>query len=200
MAVAGTLQQRFGVMVLGYGMTETSSALPISYIDRPVRPGSARAVTLQPGARGQAAGCPGRCRRLRSRRLAVAMAAGVFSGCPARVHKPRAFIEPGYQFRRSGRPDAEGFLWIITGCQTSSSGARLQYRSAVIEEVLVPASGVALAVVVCQPDAYAGEVALWPMRSQPGASASPADLLPMCARADARAGGGYRCRCIWPFR
>lgn len=181
-AVAGGLQQRFGAPVLEvYGMTETSSVHTISYIDRPVRLGSVghavpysqvRVVKLD--AQGR---CTGDCGPHEIGVVAMA-GPGVFSGYLADVHNQGAFVEPGWVNSGDlGRLDAEGNLWITGRAKDLIIRGGHNIDPLPIEEVLFQHAAVALAAVVGQPDAYAGELPLAYVQLKPGASASPAELL-----------------------
>ena len=164
-----------------YGMTETSSVHTISYIDRPVRLGSvghavpySRVRVVKLDAQGR---CTGDCGP--DEIGVVAMGGpGVFSGYLADVHNRGAFIEPGWVNSGDlGRLDAEGFLWITGRAKDLIIRGGHNIDPLPIEEVLFQHPAVALAAVVGQPDAYAGELPLAYVQLKPGASASPADLL-----------------------
>jgi fatty-acyl-CoA synthase len=175
-------QERFKVPVLEvYGMTETSSVHTIAYRDRPLRLGSVghpipysrvRIVELDAAGRWQrdcAAGEIG----------VVAMSGpGVFSGYLSEAHNRDAFVEPGWVNSGDlGRLDAEGYLWITGRAKDLIIRGGHNIDPLAIEEVFFQHPAVALASIVGQPDAYAGELPVAFVQLKPGATVEAAELL-----------------------
>jgi fatty-acyl-CoA synthase len=174
--------ERFDVPVLEvYGMTETASVHTIAYRDRPLRLGSVghpvpysrvRVVQLDAAGRWQrdcAAGEIG----------VVAMSGpGVFAGYLSEVHNRGAFVEPGWVNSGDlGRLDAEGYLWITGRAKDLIIRGGHNIDPMAIEEVFFQHPAVALASVVGQPDAYAGELPVAYVQRKPGAAVEAAELL-----------------------
>lgn len=180
-AVGSALQARHNVPVLEvYGMTETSSVHTISYADRPVRLGSvghpvpySRVRIVKIDADGKYAGdcAPNEIG-------VVAMAGpGVFTGYMMDEHNKGAFVEPGWVNSGDlGRVDEEGYLWITGRAKDLVIRGGHNIDPAPIEDVLFAHPAVALAAVIGQPDAYAGELPLAYVQLNPGASVQPGEL------------------------
>ena len=181
-AVANAYVSQFKVPVLEvYGMTETASVHLMSYPDRPVRLGSV--------------GHPGPYSRVRVVQLdangryerdcavneigTVAMQGpGVFSGYLSEAHNRTAFVEPGWVNSGDlGRLDEEGYLWITGRAKDLIIRGAHNIDPIVIEEILFRHPAVALAAVVGEPDAYAGELPVAYVQLKPQTPAEPADLL-----------------------
>ena len=181
-AVANEYVRQFKVPVLEvYGMTETASVHLMSYPDRPVRLGSV--------------GHPGPYSRVRVVQLdangryerdcavneigTVAMQGpGVFSGYLSEAHNRTAFVEPGWVNSGDlGRLDEEGYLWITGRAKDLIIRGAHNIDPIVIEEILFRHPAVALAAVVGEPDAYAGELPVAYVQLKPQTPAEPADLL-----------------------
>lgn len=181
-AVANEYVRQFGVPVLEvYGMTETSSVHLMSYPDRPVRLGSV--------------GHPGPYSRVRVVQLdangrferdcavneigTVAMQGpGVFSGYLSESQNRTAFVEPGWVNSGDlGRLDEDGYLWITGRAKDLIIRGAHNIDPIVIEEILFRHTAVALAAVVGEPDAYAGELPVAYVQLKPQTAADPADLL-----------------------
>ena len=175
-------QERFKVPVLEvYGMTETASVHTIAYRDRPLRLGSVghpvpysrvRIVELDAAGhrrRDCAAGEIG----------VVAMSGpGVFSGYLSELHNRDAFVEPGWVNSGDlGRLDAEGYLWLTGRAKDLIIRGGHNIDPMAIEEVFFQHPAVALASVVGQPDAYAGELPVAFVQLKPGATVDAAELL-----------------------
>ena len=175
-------QERFDVPVLEvYGMTETSSVHVMAYCDRPLRLGSVghpvpysrvRIVELDAAGRWQRDCAPGEIG-------VVAMSGpGVFSGYLSEVHNRDAFVEPGWVNSGDlGRLDAEGYLWITGRAKDLIIRGGHNIDPMAIEEVFFRHPAVALASIVGQPDAYAGELPVAFVQLKPGATIDAAELL-----------------------
>ena len=175
-------EERFHVPVLEvYGMTETSSVHTIAYIDRPVRLGSVghpvpysrvRIVELEADGRWRRDCAPGEIG-------VVAMAGpGVFAGYLSEVHNRSAFVEPGWVNSGDlGRLDEDGYLWITGRAKDLIIRGAHNIDPMAIEEVFFGHPAVALAAVVAEPDAYAGELPVAFVQLKPGATIDAAELL-----------------------
>ena len=181
-AVAQAYAERFKVPVLEvYGMTETASVHTISYVDRPVRLGAvgqavpySRVRVVQVDSEGR---CSGDCAR--GEIGVVAMSGpGVFSGYVHPAHNRGAFVEPGWVNSGDlGRLDYDGYLWITGRAKDLIIRGGHNIDPQPIEEILFQHPAVALAAVVGQPDAYAGELPVAFVQLKPGVSARAPDLL-----------------------
>jgi fatty-acyl-CoA synthase len=181
-AIGRAYTETFGWPVLEvYGMTETSSVHTISFLDRPILLGSAgqpvpyaRVRIVKIDSEGRCAGdcAPGEIG-------VVAMAGpGVFSGYLSETHNRDAFIEPGWVNSGDlGRLDEGGYLWITGRAKDLVIRGGHNIDPQPIEEILFQHPAVALAAMVGQPDAYAGELPVAFVQLKPGASADMADLL-----------------------
>ena len=180
-AVGRGYTERFGWPVLEvYGMTETSSVHTISYADRPIRLGSVGHPVPYSRVRVVKAGADGRlgvdCAT--DEIGVVAMAGpGVFSGYRSDKHNADAFVEPGWVNSGDlGRLDADGYLWITGRAKDLVIRGGHNIDPQPIEEILFGHPAVALAAMVGQPDAYAGELPVAYVQLKPGASVDPAVL------------------------
>ena len=181
-AVGKGLEKLLGAPVLEvYGMTETSSVHTISYDRRPIRLGSVghavpyskvRVVKLDSNGR-----CAGDCAT--NEIGVVAMSGpGVFSGYLSESHNRGAFVEPGWVNSGDlGRLDEDGYLWITGRAKDLIIRGGHNIDPLPIEEILYQHPDVALAALVGQPDAYAGELPLAYIQLKPEAKASPKDLV-----------------------
>ena len=181
-AVGRVYEERLKVPVLEvYGMTETASVHVMSHADRPVRLGSvghpvpySKVRVVRVDAEGRCAGdcAPGEIG-------VVAMAGpGVFSGYVSAAHNAGAFIEPGWVNSGDlGRLDEDGYLWITGRAKDLIIRGGHNIDPMAIEEVFFRHPDVALAAVVGQPDAYAGELPVAFVQLKPGASVSADALL-----------------------
>ena len=180
-AVGNALQQRHNTPVLEvYGMTETASVHTISFPDREIRLGSvghpvpySRVRIVRIDADGNYAGdCA------TNEIGVVAMAGpGVFSGYMMDEHNKGAFVEPGWVNSGDlGRLDDEGYLWITGRAKDLVIRGGHNIDPAPIEDVLFAHPSVAIAAVIGQPDAYAGELPLAYVQLNPGMSAQPGEL------------------------
>lgn len=168
-------------MVEVYGMTETSSVFTLAYPGRPLRLGSAgqalpysRVRIVKVGSDGQSAGdcAPNEIG-------VVAMAGpGVFSGYLSDEHNRGAFVEPGWVNSGDlGRIDPEGYLWITGRAKDLIIRGSHNIDPVAIEEVFFQHPGVALAAVVGEPDAHAGELPVAFVQPRPGVALDAAELL-----------------------
>jgi len=175
--------EKFAVPVLEvYGMTETSSVHTIAFLERPVRLGSVghalpyskvRIVELDGEGRWRRDCAPGEIG-------IVAMAGpGVFAGYLSEVHNRNAFVEPGWVNSGDlGRLDDDGSLWITGRAKDLIIRGAHNIDPMAIEEVFFTHPAVALAAVVSEPDAYAGELPVAFVQLKPGTShLDPAELL-----------------------
>ena len=155
-----------------YGMTETSSVHTLNYAHRPVRLGSVghavpysrvRIVKLDGEGR-----CAGDCAV--NEIGVVAMAGpGVFSGYLSEQHNRGAFVEPGWVNSGDlGRLDEEGGLWLTGRAKDLIIRGGHNIDPLAIEEVFFQHPAVALAAVVGEPDAYAGELPVAFVQLKPG--------------------------------
>ena len=181
-AVCKAYAEPFQAKVLEvYGMTETSSVHTISYPDRPVRLGSvghalpySRVRIVKVDADGRLLGdCA------TNEIGVVAMAGpGVFSGYLSDTHNAGAFVEPGWVNSGDlGRLDEDGYLWITGRAKDLIIRGGHNIDPLAIEEVFFQHPAVALAAVVGQPDAYAGELPVAYVQLKPGATIDSGELL-----------------------
>jgi fatty-acyl-CoA synthase len=174
--------ERMGLPVLEvYGMTETSSVHTMGYPDMPRQAGAvgrplpyARVRVVKLDADGR---CLGDCAP--DEIGVVAMAGpGVFSGYLMDKHNQGAFIEPGWVNSGDlGRLDAQGQLWITGRAKDLIIRGGHNIDPAPLEELLYRHPAVALAALVGQPDAYAGELPVAYVQPKPGASTTAAELV-----------------------
>ena len=181
-AVCKAYAERLTAPVLEvYGMTETSSVHAMSYPDRPLRLGSVghalpysrvRVVKVDSEGRLQ-----GDCAV--NQIGVVAMAGpGVFSGYLSEQHNRGAFIEPGWVNSGDlGRLDEDGYLWITGRAKDLIIRGGHNIDPLAIEEVFFQHPAVALAAVVGQPDAYAGELPVAYVQLKPGVTIDAGELL-----------------------
>ena len=164
-----------------YGMTETASVLTMSYPERPLRLGSVghplpysrvRIVKIDGDSRYQGDCAPDEIG-------VVAMAGpGVFGGYVSDAHNRGAFVEPGWVNSGDlGRLDADGYLWITGRAKDLIIRGGHNIDPQAIEEVFYQHPAVALAALVSQPDAYAGELPVAYVQAKPGAALDPNELL-----------------------
>ena len=178
----GRAYEQLGLpMVEVYGMTETSSVLTLAYPGRPLRLGSAghampysRVRIVKMGSDGRVTGdcAPNEIG-------VVAMAGpGVFSGYLSDEHNRDAFVEPGWVNSGDlGRVDPEGYLWITGRAKDLIIRGSHNIDPVAIEEVFFQHPGVALAAVVGEPDAHAGELPVAFVQRRPGVALDAAELL-----------------------
>ena len=181
-AVAKGLEKLLGVPVLEvYGMTETSSVHTIAYTGRPIRLGSvghpvpySKVRVVKIDANGRYAGdCA-----VNEIGVVAMSGPGVFSGYLSDSHNRGAFVEPGWVNSGDlGRLDEDGYLWITGRAKDLIIRGGHNIDPLPIEEILFQHPEVALAALVGQPDAYAGELPLAYVQLKPGAKATPRDLV-----------------------
>jgi len=164
-----------------YGMTETSSVHTMAYRDRPVRLGSAGHALPYSRTRVvkvDAEGCLlGDCAVNEIGVIAMA-GPGVFSGYLSEAHNRGAFVEPGWVNSGDlGRLDADGYLWITGRAKDLIIRGGHNIDPMAIEEVFFQHPAVALAAVVGEPDAYAGELPVAFVQLRPGVTIEAAELL-----------------------
>jgi fatty-acyl-CoA synthase len=180
-AVGKALQDKFNVPVLEvYGMTETASVHTIAYPDRPIRLGSVGHPLPYSRVRVVKLDADGRYQRdcVSNEIGVVAMAGpGVFSGYLNDAHNEGAFVEPGWVNSGDlGRLDEDGYLWITGRAKDTVIRGGHNIDPAPIEEVFFQHPAVALAALVSQPDAYAGELPVAYIQLKPGAKVAPGEL------------------------
>lgn len=181
-AVCKTYAQEFQMPVLEvYGMTETSSVHVMSHPDRPIRLGSvghalpySRVRVVKVDAQGRLLGD---CAPQEIGVVAMA-GPGVFSGYLSESHNQGAFVEPGWVNSGDlGRLDEDGYLWITGRAKDLIIRGGHNIDPMAIEEVFFQHPAVALAAVVGQPDAYAGELPVAYVQLKPGVSIDAGALL-----------------------
>lgn len=178
-AVIQAYEQQLGLPTLEvYGMTETSSVHCMAYLGMPRRPGSvgrplphSRVRVVKLDGEGRYAG---ECAR--GEIGVVAMAGpGVFNGYLMDKHNRGAFIEPGWVNSGDlGRLDEEGLLWITGRAKDLIIRGAHNIDPAPLEELLYRHPAVALAALVGQPDAYAGELPVAYVQLKAGIAGTPA--------------------------
>jgi len=181
-AVGEALAKFFGGPVLEvYGMTETSSVHTIAYLGRDIALGSvgravpySRVRVVKLDAQGRDAGdCA-----VDEIGVVAMHGPGVFSGYLNEEHNRGAFVAPGWVNSGDlGRLDARGNLWITGRAKDLIIRGAHNIDPQPIEELLFRHPSVALAAVVGQPDAYAGELPVAYVQCKPGATADAAALL-----------------------
>ena len=162
-AVGEALAKFFGGPVLEvYGMTETASVHTIAYMGREVVLGSvgravpySRVRVVKLDAQGRDAGdCA-----VDEIGVVAMSGPGVFSGYLNDEHNRGAFVAPGWVNSGDlGRLDANGNLWITGRAKDLIIRGAHNIDPQPIEELLFRHPDVALAAVVGQPDAHAGEL------------------------------------------
>ena len=175
-------QERFGVPVLEvYGMTETSSVHTIAWSERPVRLGSVGHPVPYSRVRIVHVDGDGRyARDCATNEIGVVamQGPGVFSGYLSDVHNKSAFVEPGWVNSGDlGRLDEDGYLWITGRAKDLIIRGAHNIDPMAIEEVFFRHPAVALAAVVGEPDAYAGELPVAYVQAKPGATIDVPELL-----------------------
>ena len=181
-AVIQVYEQRMGLPVLEvYGMTETASVHTMGYPEMPRTAGTvgrqlpySRVRVVRVTADGQDGGdcAPGEIG-------VVAMAGpGVFAGYRSAQHNQGAFIAPGWVNSGDlGRLDAEGQLWITGRAKDLIIRGGHNIDPAPLEELLYRHPAVAVAALVGQPDAYAGELPVAYVQAKPGVAVTAAELI-----------------------
>jgi fatty-acyl-CoA synthase len=181
-AVCKTYTETLKVPVLEvYGMTETSSVHVMSYPDRPVRLGSvghalpySKVRIVKVDAQGNLVGdCA-----VNEIGVVAMSGPGVFSGYLSDSHNQDAFVEPGWVNSGDlGRLDEQGYLWITGRAKDLIIRGGHNIDPMAIEEVFFQHPAVALAAVVGQPDAYAGELPVAYVQLKAGMTIDSGELL-----------------------
>ncbi|MFN0185054.1 MAG: acyl-CoA synthetase [Aquabacterium sp.] len=181
-AVIRGYEERLGLPVLEvYGMTETASVHTMNYPRRPRTSGSvgwplpySRSRVVRLDADGRYLGDCGV-----DEIGVVAMAGpGVFGGYLMDKHNRGAFVEPGWVNSGDlGRLDANGELWITGRAKDLIIRGAHNIDPAPLEELLYRHPAVALAALVGQPDAYAGELPVAYVQLKAGAQASAGEMI-----------------------
>ena len=180
-AVGEAIQKQMKLPVYEvYGMTETASVHTIAYPDRPLRLGSVGHPAPYNRVRIVKLDADGRYERdcAANEIGVVAMAGpGVFTGYLNDAHNKGAFVEPGWVNSGDlGRIDPEGYIWIVGRAKDLVIRGGHNIDPAPIEELLFQHPAVALAAVVGQPDAYAGELPVAYVQLKPGMTLQPGEL------------------------
>ena len=180
-AVGRALEAKFGTPIIEvYGMTETASVHTLAYLDRPNRLGSVGHPV--PYSRVRIVKLDANDRYERDCAVdeigVIAMAGpGVFSGYLNDIHNRGAFVEPGWVNSGDlGRLDADGYLWITGRAKDLVIRGGHNIDPAPIEDALFGHPAVALAAVIGQPDAYAGELPVAFVQLQKGATLAAGEL------------------------
>jgi fatty-acyl-CoA synthase len=180
-AVGKAFQDKFGVPVVEvYGMTETASVHAMAYPDRPVRLGSVGLPLPYSRVRIVKLDAEGRYQRdCATDEIGVVIMAGpgVFGGYLNDAHNKGAFIDGCWVNSGDlGRLDGDGYLWLTGRAKDLVIRGAHNIDPAPIEDILFRHPAVALAAVVGQPDAYAGELPVGYVQLKPGASVQPGEL------------------------
>ena len=181
-AVIQTYELQLKLPVLEvYGMTETASVHCMGYPDMPRTAGAVgrplphsrvRVVKLDAEGRYVADCAPDEIG-------VVAMAGpGVFGGYLMQRHNEGAFVEPGWVNSGDlGRLDAQGQVWITGRAKDLIIRGAHNIDPAPIEELLYRHPAVALAALVGQPDAHAGELPVAYVQLKPDVVANADELM-----------------------
>ena len=174
--------EKMGLPVLQvYGMTETASVHCMSYPQMPRHAGStgrplpySRVRVVRIDADGRYAGDCG----VDEIGVVTMAGPGVFSGYLMAKHNVGAFVEPGWVNSGDlGRLDADGELWITGRAKDLIIRGGHNIDPAPLEELLYKHPAVALAALVGQPDAHAGELPVAYVQRKPGAGVTEAALI-----------------------
>jgi fatty-acyl-CoA synthase len=181
-AVGRAYQELLKVPVLEvFGMTEMASACLISYPEREVRLGSVGHAAPYSRVRVVQLDADGKYQRDCSVNAIGVLAVsgpGAFSGYLSESHNRGAFIEPGWV--NSGdlaRLDEKGYVWLTGRAKDLIIRGGHNIDPIVIEEILFQHPAVALAAVVGEPDAYAGELPVAFVQLKPGLRIEAAELI-----------------------
>ena len=174
--------EQMGLPVLQvYGMTETASVHCMSYPQMPRHAGStgrplpySRVRVVRIDAEGRCAGDCG----VDEIGVVTMAGPGVFSGYLMARHNVGAFVEPGWVNSGDlGRLDGDGELWITGRAKDLIIRGGHNIDPAPLEELLYKHPAVALAALVGQPDAHAGELPVAYVQRKPGADVTEAALI-----------------------
>jgi fatty-acyl-CoA synthase len=180
-AIGKAIQDQLKLPVLEvYGMTETASVHTIAYWDRPIRLGSVglpipysrvRVIKLDADGRYERDCAPDEIG------VVIMAGPGVFGGYLNEVHNKGAFID-GHWVNSGdlGRLDSDGFLWITGRAKDLVIRGAHNIDPGPIEDIMFQHPSVALAAMVGQPDAYAGELPVGYVQLKPGASVQAGEL------------------------
>jgi fatty-acyl-CoA synthase len=161
-------------------MTETSSVHTMAYPDRPVRLGSVGLPVPYARVRVVKLDDEGRFERdCAADEIGVVIMAGpgVFNGYLNEVHNKGAFIDGSWVNSGDlGRLDKDGLLWITGRAKDLVIRGGHNIDPAPVEDILFQHPAVALAAVVGQPDAYAGELPVGYVQLKPGANVAAGEL------------------------
>ncbi len=180
-AVGKAIQDKFGLKVLEvYGMTETSSVQTVAYPDRSIRLGSVGLPVPYSRVRIVKLDDEGRLERdcaVNEIGVVIMAGPGVFSGYLNEAHNKGAFVR-GHWVNSGdlGRLDKDGFLWITGRAKDLVIRGGHNIDPAPVEEILFQHPAVALAAVVGQPDAYAGELPVGYVQLKSGATVAADEL------------------------
>jgi fatty-acyl-CoA synthase len=180
-SVARIYQDQYNIPVMEvFGMTETSSVHTISYEDRPIRLGAVGHPVPYSRVRVVHLDDEGKFVRdcaVNEIGVVTMSGPGVFSGYLNDSHNRGAFVEPGWVNSGDlGRLDEDGYLWITGRAKDLIIRGGHNIDPMAIEEVFFQHPAVALASVVGQPDAYAGELPVAYVQLKAGATADAAEL------------------------
>ena len=180
-AIGKAIQDKLNLPVLEvYGMTETASVHTIAYWDRPIRLGSVglpipysrvRVVKLDADGRYERDCAPDEIG------VVIMTGPGVFGGYLNDAHNKGAFIDSHWVNSGDlGRLDGDGFLWITGRAKDLVIRGAHNIDPGPIEDIMFQHPSVALAAMVGQPDAYAGELPVGYVQLKPGASVQAGEL------------------------
>jgi fatty-acyl-CoA synthase len=180
-AVGQAIQDKLKLPVLEvYGMTETSSVHTTAYPERPIRLGSAGLPLPYSRVRIVKLDAAGKYERdCAADEIGVVTMAGpgVFGGYLNDAHNEGAFVDGNWVNSGDlGRLDADGYLWITGRAKDLVIRGGHNIDPQPIEEIMFRHPAVALAAMVGQPDAYAGELPVGYVQLKPGASVEAGEL------------------------
>ena len=174
--------ERMGLPVLQvYGMTETASVHCMGYPEMPRHAGStgrplpySRVRVVRIDADGRYLGDCG----VDEIGVVTMAGPGVFSGYLMDKHNVGAFVEPGWVNSGDlGRLDAGGELWLTGRAKDLIIRGSHNIDPAPLEELLYKHPAVALAALVGQPDAHAGELPVAYVQRKAGVDVTEAALI-----------------------
>jgi fatty-acyl-CoA synthase len=180
-AVGQAIQEKLKLPVLEvYGMTETSSVHTTAYPERPIRLGSAGLPMPYSRVRIVKLDASGKYERdCAADEIGVVTMAGpgVFGGYLNDAHNDGAFVDGSWVHSGDlGRLDKDGYLWITGRAKDLVIRGGHNIDPQPIEEIMFAHPAVALAAMVGQPDAYAGELPVGYVQLKPGANVQAGEL------------------------
>jgi fatty-acyl-CoA synthase len=180
-AVGQAIQEKLKLPVLEvYGMTETSSVHTTAYPERPIRLGSAGLPMPYSRVRIVKLDASGKYERdCAADEIGVVTMAGpgVFGGYLNDAHNDGAFVDGSWVNSGDlGRLDKDGYLWITGRAKDLVIRGGHNIDPQPIEEIMFAHPAVALAAMVGQPDAYAGELPVGYVQLKPGANVQAGEL------------------------